>query len=856
LPQLYGRVTASFCSDRDLNNNSDFRPPPEIVGLPILFPMKVPFFRGDFLRQSRDSYPNLISNLFPKILGFAIPMVLVVGRTSASEAQPAPPLRDFAAISADFTGSELQRSMIWTDRGPGDTGSAVAFRKTFDLPNRPTLAALSIFADARYILWVNGTYVDRGPSRFQPNGPQYDVVDLASHLRSGHNAVVALVVGNLSGGKIMRHVPCLTAALVADGHEILRTDSSWKWSNATRFRSIAASWANLSDGPLDARVEDGDWTSIDYRDSAWRPAGKVSGEAWGPLTRTLIPPLRETPVPITFKNNARLPLTLSAGERLEFQAARMVQAYPAVEFDAQPDSELDFEPYGVTYKARPGRQRHFLIDTNGISHGALVVKSGRVTITDFKLIERLYPFDRVGSFKSNDEFLNKLWEMCARSCEVLSEDSYVDCADRERVEWTDNTPPAFEITRTAMAARDWEGKMVYGDPRLLGSLVRRVALTLQPDGWVKAHTCSDRYDIHAKMEDRACDWVEEERQYCDATGDTHILRETWPALVSQMDYFLDRRTSRGLVRARDWVVWGNPTGYLIGEGTTLNVFVQRALADASYLGKLIGDDRSAAKFGEAAQALAKAINTVLWNESTGSYSAGYFDDSEIAATQATSHRLSLALKDHLAPPTLHAEVFALDRAIVPLDRRARVEAAMLTLQQAYTNPAIMVYYYSINQMYRLDRLDLDREILNLFRTKWAAMVASPLQCSWESFHGGSKAHTYGMYPGYFLSADVLGVHNDAPAADRTIVIEPHLGDLVSAAGVVVTEFGPVPISWKRAGSTLNFNFAVPLGVNATLKLPREPGKQSVDLDSQTVELPWSSQRSSLTVGPGYHHGSY
>ena len=93
------------------------------------------------------------------------------------------------------------------------------------------------------------------------------------------------------------------------------------------------------------------------------------------------------------------------------------------------------------------------------------------------------------------------------------------------------------------------------------SLVRRTALTLQPDGWVKAHTCSDRYDIHAKMEDRACEWVTGIRRYYEATGDTAIIREIWPAVVAQMDYFLDRRTPRGLVRARDWVVWGNPLGY-------------------------------------------------------------------------------------------------------------------------------------------------------------------------------------------------------------------------------------------------------------------------------------------------------
>ena len=80
-----------------------------------------------------------------------------------------------------------------------------------------------------------------------------------------------------------------------------------------------------------------------------------------------------------------------------------------------------------------------------------MVKSGKATITGFRLIERLYPFDRVGSFSCNDAFLNKLWTMCARSCEVLSEDAYVDCADRERVEWMDNDPPGFDVTRIAMA---------------------------------------------------------------------------------------------------------------------------------------------------------------------------------------------------------------------------------------------------------------------------------------------------------------------------------------------------------------------------------------------------------------------
>ena len=94
--------------------------------------------------------------------------------------------------------------------------------------------------------------------------------------------------------------------------------------------------------------------------------------------------------------------------------------------------------------------------------------------------------------------------------------------------WTDD-PPAFDITRTALAGPSDDGKKVYADARLLGAMLRRTALTVQPEGWVKAHTCSDRFDIHAKMEDRACDWVQGARRYYESTGDTALCAKSGPS---------------------------------------------------------------------------------------------------------------------------------------------------------------------------------------------------------------------------------------------------------------------------------------------------------------------------------------
>ena len=64
----------------------------------------------------------------------------------------------------------------------------------------------------------------------------------------------------------------------------------------------------------------------------------------------------------------------------------------------------------------------------------------------------------------------------------------IPLAERFRIQ-AENTPPGFDLTQTLMAGPSGtEGKPVFSDPRLLEELVRRTGLTLQPDGWVKAHT--------------------------------------------------------------------------------------------------------------------------------------------------------------------------------------------------------------------------------------------------------------------------------------------------------------------------------------------------------------------------------
>jgi hypothetical protein len=748
----------------------------------------------------------------------------------------------FKTMAEDLAGKALSASLIWTGQPDSDqsAGTCVAFRKHFQLATVTNAVTLQIFADARYMLWVNGRYVQRGPARFEPQAPEYDSIDITQNLRPGDNVIVLLVTAQISNGKVRMHTPGLTARIAQvqenEQHVICSTDDSWKWSDRTRYRKVKTDWPNLYD-VVDARVEDGDWTLPGYDDSHWVSAQPVA-DGWGALTARRIPLLGETDVEPAWQTGAVWPVMLGEGDQITFKFPRLVLAYVQIEMDADAGSvlELTYSPK-TKIVCRAGRQTYISTDTHSIFEGGIRVVSGRVTLQSVRFVERLYPFTCIGSFESSDPLLNRLWKTCVRGLEITSEDAYIDCADRERVEWMDCDPPAFDVTRVAMAGPAAGGEKIYADPRLLEELIRRTAYTLQPDGWVKAHTCSDRFDIHAKMEDRACDWVEGARRYYESCGQTNVIREIWPTMISQMNYFLDRRTPRGLVLAREWVVWGDPVGYQTCEGTALNAFVCRALADAAFLGKVIGEKNQAQQFDHAAKNLARAINTVLWDQKAGTYYAGFYDP--VAAKKAPDYRpLNLKVESHLIEPTRHAALFALDQGVVPENRRTDVTRFLMA--NAPTDNAIMQYYYYFKQQYAADEPGQDLAVLTKLRVDWADMANSPYEAAFEGLHSwGSQAHCYGMFPAYFLSSYVLGVRLDGPVQKKSLLVEPRLGDLTAASGMVVTEFGPLFVSWKGEGDHWNYvidTSQLVAGTTVQLRLPVGTGKYSAGLNDAVLKL--------------------
>lgn len=781
----------------------------------------------------------------------------------------------------------LQDSFIWSPSAPTGTQVYAVFRKSFDLKEQPKSATLRLFADSRYILWINGKYVDRGPCRFDPIGPEYDTLDVARFLQPGKNVLAVLVHHYHDGkpqdngdgfcGRIMRHAPGLTASLkVIDstGKRSFGADPTWRVSTQNRFGPVPGNWTSIPDN-IDARRDPGDWTATAFDDSTWEKAVPVDGKQWGPLRARRIPLLRETEVqPLcivqqqtgtTVPENLAdkpeiaklLPIDLATGSQIVIDAGQFAQAYVTIDMEADEGSQLELQfaqsffsagnkpegwqsPGTSRYTTRGGRQTYTSGDTFGCKYLVVRCAAGKVRLLGMKLTNRLYPFDVVGKFACNDPLLNNIWQIGINTILTCSEDAYVDCASRERTEWLgDAVMVSYPISRLTMAGSGTDGKPYWSDPRLFGNTLRHMGQSVLPDGRVKAHHPSNRWDIHGYIEDYSCLWIQGLHTWHHNTSDLELVRETWPAITAQLKWFLDHRTERGLVKAREFVFPGNPLCYQVCEGTTLNAFLAQALADATELAGLLGHADQQREYAEADQAIRTAINTHLWDENAGSYAGGIKDGQKL-------------------PPTVHAAGMCLYFDAAPPERRQGVEQWFLAnLDREDSGPFQFAYWHEV--LARIDSDAADLKALETIRRRWEAMSRFETKTTWEGFGPAENCHDMGSTPTIYLSRHVLGVQVDGPVVNHRLLVKPRLGDLNLAEGVVVTEFGPVPVRWDRSSENgrLQFDIEIPTGVTACVSLPKPADPAEPMIDGQPAKPSSKSSRFvDVELGPGKHHGSF
>ncbi|MFC4812093.1 family 78 glycoside hydrolase catalytic domain [Paenibacillus sp. GCM10023250] len=202
-----------------------------------------------------------------------------------------------------------QASWIW---GPGEASPRNewrCFRKEFRVPDEASAGGtlLRLTADSRYVLYVNGTQVGRGPVRAFPSNLPYDEYDVGHLLKPGEANTIAVLVLHYGvatfqylrgrGGLLLQ----LERRESGASRTLLGTDGTWTTAvhgafDATSQRiSCQLAFTERYDG----RGWDEGWKLPGFDDAAWDRAAVIGAPGmapWTTLSPRPIPYLTEEPV--------------------------------------------------------------------------------------------------------------------------------------------------------------------------------------------------------------------------------------------------------------------------------------------------------------------------------------------------------------------------------------------------------------------------------------------------------------------------------------------------------------------------------------------------------------------------------
>ncbi len=745
-------------------------------------------------------------------------------------------------------------------------------RRTFELDQVPARALARVTADSRFVLYVNGVEVARGPARSIPARLAWNEFDLAPHLDPGRNAIA--VLARFYGSPVPWWLPAPPSYQLGFGSLAfeapalgLVSDASWK-ARAAPYRQDVTGARVLPEPPveiLDGRAVPHGWTAADFDDSSWDaaielPAGtmapnrlRIPVEPYTAMEPAEIAPL--TAIPVALSETAR-----RAVSALEADDPR--DAYPSADAaPAGPDTLITYDAGGETLAtpwtivrgpagsivdiyAGEDLRSNGTVETNPRQYATryvlggadeerieayesigfrylTIVARGGASIESAGAIERRYPISGDASFECDDIALNKIWRVGARTLELCSTDAFLDCPGREQRAWLGDS--YIHALLTFVTSTDW---------RLVRRHLRICAHSQRADGLLPMVAAGDFAASSTTIPDYSLHWLRALARYFEYSGDAATVRELAPVAVAALDAFERYRGADGLIRRMpgwvfiDWAMTerSDVTGALDAlYAAALDDFAR--LADAA-----LGDARLAADARARAERTRRAFE-LLWDDAAGVYVDAA--DAHGPRRRVSQQTNAIAIVGGCAPRERWARMFdyVLDEnrlVITPTisdQPTAYVAQRMNPADYGAFDPegnvvAAQPFFSHIlhDALARAGRRDLIAERC----MKWWPQIErgdTTFEEYWDAKPGtGSRCHAWSATPTYDLTTHMLGVRPLAPGYTRA-AIAPFFGNLVHLEGRVPTPHGMIAVELDRdRGGEIE----LPEGVTAEVRFDDAP----------------------------------
>lgn len=732
--------------------------------------------------------------------------------------------------------------------GPDDGKAQVSlqFRRDFSLDALPDTLAVSLSADNRYMLFVNGSRIDAGPARGDLTHWRFRRIDLAPFLREGDN-VVAVQVWNDGPAAGLSQVSARTGFwLEATDPRFAFLDSGPDWQVRVDFsRTAAPAQPSLSQQlpgkyfaapppeTHDASLSRPAWANLGRPLEDWRAA--VSALAAGEnapwtLVEDRLPAMRRT---------------AADGGRLVLSAGIGPTAFPAEPLTVLPDSEivvrLDIGAMragyprlitsggagarvDITYAEAPyGPDRNYLPDRGDGASGRILgltdhflpsggegevfapfwwrawryaelrvkTASAPLTLESFDRVLIGYPFDTVARFSSDDPELDRIWRIGWDTVQLDAHETFMDTAYWEQLQYVGDTRIQALVSYA-----------VSGDPRLAAQAIEAFASSRR-DGLIQSRHPASEYQSIPPF---ALLWVGMLHDYWMRQPDPQPVRQSLDAMRSSLDWYAGYVQPDGLVGTTpgwEFIDWRD--GLVNYPETKDPRDTKRCIISLMYLGALrqaadleaaLGDAALAAQFRERAAPLPAAIRQECWSPQRGLYA------DQPARTSFSQHANVLAVLYDVAPPAERQAILG----------RALAEGRWPDAPAGITSTT---YYFAFYLARALVHAGLGDRYLEML-APWRSMLAQNFT-TWpeEADPTRSDSHAWSAHPTFDLLTIVAGIDTAAPGF-RELRIEPRLGPLKRLAATYAHPAGPINVDYLlQPNGSLLAEVDIPSGLVGT-----------------------------------------
>jgi hypothetical protein len=715
-------------------------------------------------------------------------------------------------------------------------------RREIRLDQRPSAMPVTVTADNRFILFVNGKRIASGPSTGTLTRWRTSTIDLAPNLQPGPNVVAAAVWDfvrtqpeAVSGGPLpaASALPPQVAPIAWQsaglgfrliGGPLSTTAAGWRVkidaghsagngrAQVPRKRYYVASAPEI----IDAAKADWNWTGATESGGGWDNAVPSPQAAGRSLIADRLPQQRYAPaapgsvVRTDLAGGDAFParaVIVPANTRAKILLRRdaMISAYPELDVSGGSGATIKLTYTEALYDAEGNRgdrdqvgdrQALGVFDTF-VADGAhrtfaplwwrtwryaeLDIQTGAapLTLETLRVFETGYPFEKIARFNSSDPELNRIWDIGWRTAEVDAHEAYMDSSYWEQLQYQGDTRLQMLISYA-----------VSGDPRLAVQAIDAFAESDVHGGLQQGAYPSRSDNVIATF---ALAWVGMLADWHAEQPDRAVIVRNLPRLRKVLNWFEPTRMPNGLLGKNphwnflDWVRSKNdreffPSFGADGGSCLMTVLWLGALRDGATLEAAYGDKQIAAQNAARADAARDAIRKLCWNKERRLFA----DNADF--TLYSQHMNALAVLYDVVPRGEAAAI--LERVTVP-GRGIDAPEGMFTT----------TYYFAWYLIRAFEHAGMAERYPALLRT-WRDLLALNYT-SWPESRGETRSdtHAWSAHPTADLLGIVAGIRPAAPGYAR-LRVAPLLGDLTSLDATAATPKGAVSVRYRVNGSSL------------------------------------------------------